>query len=214
MSVIVDRGLGLLVLVGLATVVVLASGERFSELRWPVILTFAGMCLAVWLAMHPGPRRMLRIEPLVARLPQAERLKSLDRALAIYARHPYQMLLATLLSVFNHLCIAGAVYTLGHAFGDRLSYLEYLGITSIANTVSSLPIAPSGLGVGEAAFGSLFHLLGAAPTLGVAISVTYRLLLMALGLAGGIFLLLPGGSAVRREIQTEGADAQRAGTRG
>jgi uncharacterized membrane protein YbhN (UPF0104 family) len=84
-----------------------------------------------------------------------------------------------------------------------MSFPAYLGITAIANTVSSLPIAPSGLGVGEVLIGYLFHLLGSSQPLGVAVSVTYRLLTVALNLSGGIFLLLPGGKEVRAEIEHE-----------
>ena len=112
---------------------------------------------------------------------------------------------AALLSALNHAFIAAGIYAIGYAFGDRLSWVEYLGITAIANTVSSLPVAPAGWGVGEATFGYLFHLLGSPASLGVAVSVTYRLLMMALGLAGGVFLLMPGARNVREELEAESA---------
>ncbi len=64
-----------------------------------------------------------------------------------------------------------------------------------------MPITPSGWGVGEWAFGSLFHVLASPSTLGVAVSVAYRLLSMLLGLAGGLFLLLPGGRDELKEMR-------------
>lgn len=199
-SVVVDRALGLLVLMGLAAGVVLLSGDRFAELRMPVVLAFLAALVVLWVMLHPGPRRWLRLSALLERMPQRERLKSIDRALRIYAEHPLEIALAVALSGLNHLCIAGSVFVLGHAFGDDLSYLEYLGIAAIANTISSVPVTPAGWGVGEWAFGSLFHVLGSSSTLGVAVSVAYRLLTMLIGLAGGLFLLMPGGRGVRREI--------------
>jgi len=202
-SVIVDRGLGLLVLVGLASLVVLVTGEQFGELRWPVLLCFAAMLLGIFLVLHPLPRRVLGISRLLERLPQREKLKSIERALREYAHHPGEMAFAVALSVVNHCGIAGAIMAIGHAFGDTMSFPAYLGITAIANTVSSLPIAPSGLGVGEVLIGYLFHLLGSSQPLGVAVSVTYRLLTVALNLSGGVFLLLPGGKEVRAEIEHE-----------
>jgi uncharacterized protein (TIRG00374 family) len=202
-TVIVDRVLGLIVLVGLASVVVLVTGDQFREMRWPVILCFVGMLLGVVLLMHPLPRRKLGISRLLERLPQREKLKSIERALQEYARHPGEMVFAVALSVVNHCGIAGAIMAIGHAFGDTMSFPAYLGITAIANTVSSLPIAPSGLGVGEVLIGYLVHLLGSSQPLGVAVSVTYRLLTVALNLSGGIFLLLPGGKEVRAEIEHE-----------
>ncbi len=209
MSVIVDRGLGLVVLIGLAACVTLLPASlmpspHFKELRLPVLLTFTGVLGGMWLVMHPWPRRMLRLDRLIEKLPQKERLRKLDGALRIYAHHPFEMTIAVLLSVINHASLAFGLYQLGHAFGDtQLSYLEYLGIASVANTISSIPIAPGGWGVGEAAYGSLFHLMGAPATLGIAVSVTYRLISVGLGLAGGLFLLMPGGRKVRDEIHEE-----------
>jgi uncharacterized protein (TIRG00374 family) len=202
-TVVVDRALGLLVLMGLAAIVVLLSGDRFAELELPVVLAFVAALIVLWVMLHPGPRRWLRLSALLERMPQRERLKAIDNALRIYAQHPLELLLAVVLSTLNHLCIGASIYTLGHAFGDDLSFLEYIGVAAIANTISSVPITPAGWGVGEWAFGSLFHVLGSPSTLGVAVSVAYRLLSAVPGLAGGIFLLMPGGRGVRREIEDE-----------
>jgi uncharacterized protein (TIRG00374 family) len=206
MSVIVDRGLGLVVLIGLAACVTLLpesviGSARFAELRVPIVLTFVGVCVGMWLVLHPLPRKVLKVERILDKLPQKERAKKLDRALRLYLHHPLELGWAVLFSVINHCSLAYGLYHLGHAFGDtQLGWLEYLGIASVANTISSIPIAPGGWGVGEAAYGSLFLLMGAPATLGIAVSVTYRLLSMGLGLAGGVFLLLPSGRKVRAEI--------------
>ena len=203
-SVVVDRGIGLVTLVGLAAGVVLFSSEAFADVRVAVLATFAAMVLVLLLAMHSAPRRILRLEGVLRRLPQQERLKSLDRALRIYADHPFEVAGAVLLSVANHALIATAIWQLGRAFGGtELGWTEYMGVTAIANVVSSLPVAPAGWGVGEFTFGYLFNLLGSLDTIGIAVSVTYRLLMMAIGLAGGLFLLMPSGRTVRQELETE-----------
>jgi len=203
-TVLVDRALGLLVLMGLAAVVVLVSHDRFAELKLPVVLTFLGVLLVLWILLHPASRRVLGISYVLERLPQQERLRAVERALRMYSEHPLDLLLAVVLSAGNHVCIGGSIAVLGHAFGNEsLNFLEYLGVAAIANTISSVPITPSGWGVGEWAFGSLFHVLGAPSTLGVAVSVTYRLLSMLLGLAGGVFLVMPGGRGVRKNLQDE-----------
>ncbi len=199
-TVIVDRALGLLVLMGIAAAVVLAAGPRFAELRVWVVMVFLAALLALWILLHPGPRRWMRVSALIERLPQKDRLKSVDQALRIYSEHPLELAIAVLLSAVNHTCIGACVYQLAHAFGDHLSFFEYLGVAAIANTISSVPVTPAGWGVGEWAFGSLFHLLGSSSTVGVAVSVAYRLLSTLVGLVGGLFLLMPGGRVVRREI--------------
>ena len=207
-TVVVDRAIGLLVLMALASIVVLVSGDRFAEMKLPVVGAFLAALVGIWILLHPGPRRWLRLSALLERMPQRERLKAVDQALRIYAQHPFEIAIAVVLSGLNHLCIGASIYTLGHAFGDDLSFLEYIGVAAIANTISSLPITPAGWGVGEWAFGSLFHVLGSPSTLGVAVSVAYRLLTAVPGLVGGIFLLLPGGRSVRREIE-EGEDERK-----
>jgi hypothetical protein len=63
----------------------------------------------------------------------------------------------------------------------------------VANLIGALPLAPGGWGVGELAFRGLFVMIGASPTLGVAVSVTFRLCQLAIALLGGLMLLLPGG---------------------
>jgi uncharacterized protein (TIRG00374 family) len=200
MSVVVDRVIGLLAMLALSTVVVFAGGEAFSRLRLPVALGMAGFVALLILLLDRRLRRWARFESLLARLPQGERLRKLDRALAHHLHHPGQAAAAFGLSIGNHLCVTAQIWTIGHAFGDDHSYIGYLGVVTIANTISSLPTTPGGIGVGEAAYGSLFALLGSIAGLGVATSLTYRLTNVVLGLAGGIFLLLPGGKRVRQEI--------------
>lgn len=208
MSVIVDRGLGLLVLIGLAVGVTWWPGSRFGEVRLAVLLTFVGILFGLWVFLAPLPRRILSIERLLARLPQKERIQALDRALRLYGSHPWKLGLAIVLSIANHAALAYALFVLGRAFGEtQLDYPEYLGVAAIANTVSSIPIAPGGWGVGEAAYGSLFHMLGAPATLGIAVSVTFRLLSMGMGLVGGLFLLMPGGRKMRAEIHEAEGEA-------
>jgi hypothetical protein len=58
-------------------------------------------------------------------------------------------------------------------------------------------------------FGWVFHVLGASSTLGIAVSITYRLLITAMNFSGGVFLLLPGGRGLRaegEELAAAGAD--------
>ncbi len=217
MSVIVDRALGLLVLIGLAVVAVWVSGERFHDivlwgkrfdLKVWVTVPFGIAIAGLFAVMHPWPRRLLHADALIEKLPQRERIRALDRALRLYSAHPVEMTFATLMSVMNHVCIAGGVYALGHAFGEQsLKPLEYVAIVALANVISSLPMTPGGWGVGEVVFGALFHVLGASTTLGIAVSITYRLLVTALNLSGGAFLLVPGGRSLREEGEELAAEA-------
>lgn len=204
MTVMVDRIVGLVAMAALATVAVFTNDHRFGELRLWVLAAFTAMVGGLFVFLNPTLRRWIRFEQILARLPQGRRLAQLDEALREYAHHPGQVALALALSCCNHLCATGAVYSIGHAFGDGLSYHDYLCITTIANTLTAVPISPGGLGVGEMLFGALFGVAGSSRLLGVATSFVYRLVMATLGLFGGVFLLLPGGAAVRREMREVG----------
>jgi len=212
MTVMVDRVLGLVAMALVASIAVYANDARFAHLRGWVLLALAAMVGGLTAVLHPTLRRWMRFDRILARLPQARRLGQLDAALREYAHHPREMALAILLSCANHLCATGAAFALGHAFGDGLSFHDYVCIVTIANTLTAVPISPGGLGVGEVLFGELFAVAGGMRLLGVATSFVYRLVLVAIGLFGGLFLLAPSGAAVRRELDDARPDAE--GTEG
>ncbi len=205
-SVVLDRLIGLVAMVLLAVAAIWTADDRFAPLRLWVAVALAVMVLGLGAFVSPTLRRLARVDRLLARLPQGRRLASLDEALRYQVARPGALVPALLLSFGNHLSSTAAIYWIGHAFGDGHGFHDYLCFTTVANTVSALPLSPGGLGVGEVAFGSLMALGGGLYMLGVATSLVYRLILTAMGLAGGIFLLLPGGAAVRREFAA-GRDA-------
>jgi uncharacterized protein (TIRG00374 family) len=192
-SVAVDRVLGLLSMALLAAVVILLSGEVFAAIRMPVLLFVAAGILGAVLVSSRALRRLLRFDRLLERLPFGKKLKELDEAVLLYSKHPGEIALALALSYANHAVSIFGVLALGRAFGDHvLSWERYLAITPVATIVSALPVAPGGWGVGEAAYAYLFQLLGASAAIGLACSVTFRLIQTVLGLCGGVFLVLPG----------------------
>ncbi len=206
-SVFVDRALGLVCLAVLAAVVLLVSSDdAFGEVRAPLfgLLGACALCLLVY--AHPLVRRRLPLGRLVDRLPMGDKLRSLDRALLVYLRHPLEMALAVLASFANHAVIVWAVICLGYGVGTtQVGVRDYFVVVPVANIVSSLPVAPGGWGLGEAAFGFLFERIGASATLGVAISVVFRLIQLGFGLIGGLFLLVPGAKDAVRRAEAEAA---------
>lgn len=200
-SVLVDRlmGIGTLVLMGAAVVVL--AGEEFRELRLPVLLVLAAGLGGALVYTSARLRRLVRFDALVARLPMAGAFKSLDDAVLLYSQRKRALFLAFLLSLANHGTVIAAVLVLSRAFGDReLGPLDMTAVVSVCNTASAVPIAPGGWGVGEMIYGYLYEMLGSSASLGVAVSVSYRLCMMVIGLAGGIFLLLPGARAELQDV--------------
>jgi len=202
--VVVDRIIGLVVLTLLAGVVILMLGEVFAELRLPVLILLLVSLVGAFAYVNPTVRRTLRFDSLLAKLPLGDKFKTLDEAILLYSRHPFELVWATLLSLGNHTFNIVGVFALGVAFGvSEVGFWDYMALVPVANIVSSVPIAPGGWGVGELAFRELFLMVGASATLGVAVSVTFRLCQMSLGLLGGLFLLLPGERVDLAQMETE-----------
>ena len=207
-SVIVDRVLGLGTLAGLATVVILFLGAPFDELRVPVALVLVAMVGGALVYINARLRQLVRFDALLERLPLSSKLKEVDAAIMAYTKHPGELVLALGFSLGNHFGAIAGVMSLSIAFGVGLSAIgwwDYVAIVPVANMVSSLPIAPGGWGVGEAVYGFLYSLLGQSVALGVAVSVSFRLCQILLGLLGGLYLLRPGAAA---EVQSVEAEAE------
>jgi uncharacterized protein (TIRG00374 family) len=202
-SIAVDRLLGLFVLALMAALVVLRLWDQMAAIRWPVLIGLAGGVLGALVYANRPLRRLVRFEHWIGRLPAGGLVKQLDEAVLIYSRHPLELLWAGLFSAGNHLAVFAAIFLLARSFGAAdLSPFEGFAVVSIGNIVSALPVAPGGWGVGEAAYGYLFEMLGSSRTLGLATSITFRLALMAVGLLGGLLLLLPGGRETLAEAQS------------
>ncbi len=207
MSVVLDRLIGLWGLIILAGTVIWFAGEALAPLRIWLSGALALSCCGMAFILSGGLRRKFGLDRLIARLPGHRRIERLEQAAQIFSRRPFELILAVFFSFGSQLGLIAGVFTIGHAFGDALSFPDYIGVVSIANVLSSIPISPSGWGVGEAAYHSLFELAGSVGALGVAVSVTYRLCAAAMSLVGGVFLIAPGGKRMRAEVREIDADS-------
>ena len=77
---------------------------------------------------------------------------------------------------------------IGKVIGSTLSWRFYGVLTPLGLLANALPIAPSGLGVGEAAFEYLYHQVGSS--FGGEIIALLRLMSIFWGLVGLPFYLL------------------------
>jgi uncharacterized membrane protein YbhN (UPF0104 family) len=202
-TVVIDRLVGLWALVLLGTSMIWWRGGDFELLRMPSLAILGLLTAGLVGVLAQGPRRLLGLDRWIEKLPQGERLKKLERAALLYRGHPLELLGSVLLSMGNHLAVIAAIFFIGRALGDNLDFAAYVGAVPVANLITALPISPAGWGVGEKAFGTLFDMMGASVAIGVAISLTFRLCNVVLGLLGGFLLLLPGGDQAR-QVAREG----------
>jgi uncharacterized membrane protein YbhN (UPF0104 family) len=196
-SIAFDRVLGLLCMAVLAAVAVLVSGETFAAIRTPVVAAAGAGVLLGAATMSRGLRRAVGLERLLARLPLASTIQKLDEAVLTYSTRPGELAACVLLSFLNHLCMITGILVLGRAFGDSvLPWSSYFAIAPVATIISAIPIAPGGWGVREAAYSSLFALLGGSAAIGLATSISFGLLQMSISLVAGLFLFAPGSARI------------------
>lgn len=200
-TVVADRVFGLWAMTLVALAAVSSGDERFASLRLPVAAAAAGLTLLWVLYTLEAPRRWLRLEERLARLPKGSLLVDLDSVGRDLAMRPRVVLSSLGLSVANHLVSGLAIFMLARGLGEQLSFHQILVISTVANTLSAIPLAPGGLGVGEILFGGLFRMGGGSWALGVGTSLAWRLELLGVGLIGGLASLLPGGRAMRQEFR-------------
>jgi uncharacterized protein (TIRG00374 family) len=210
-TVLADRVFGLIALALLAFVVILFSGGPFVALRTSLLVLIGVCVVGIALYSNRALRKKIGLSALVDRLPIGDKLRSLDRAALVYLRRPGPVALAFAFSFLNHVLVVLGAYYLGGATGvprSEVDLVQYFVLVPVANLIGALPLAPGGWGVGELAFSGLFKMIGASPTLGVAVSVTYRLCQLAIGLLGGVMLLMPGGRSAVRAAEAASASEE------
>ncbi|MDA0947800.1 MAG: lysylphosphatidylglycerol synthase transmembrane domain-containing protein [Planctomycetota bacterium] len=209
-SVAADRVFGLWAMTLVAAVAVLLGGEAFETLRLPVLGAAGGISFA-WFLYAFGPLGRVLGTGVLSRLPMGQRLARLEATGGGLARAVPTVLVALALSVLNHLACALSIWWVARGLGSQLGFVPVLVVSTVANTLSAIPLAPAGLGVGELLFGSLFELAGGSWAIGVASSLAWRLVLVALGLLGGAGALLPGGRELHRAFRDAAASEDPSG---
>lgn len=193
MSVLVDRLLGLFSLLVLSGLVLLFGGVNLEgapawllRVRSLVLLILALAVLLPMLYVSRRARRALGIDWLLAKLPFQDKVAAIDDALTVYRDHPGTVVAALLLSVVLQAAGVLSFWLIGMALGANLDLTEVYVAFPVVQTVSSLPLAPSGFGIGETLFGFFFRAFGSTATLGVATSIVFRLVTqIGVGLVGG-----------------------------
>lgn len=230
-SVIVDRIIGIVALALIAAVVIPFDFDRYRQVALGIYGFLGAAALGSVLVL--SRRVKARVRGLLDRSGRkggdgTGLLSKIDRAVSIY-RHRARMLCTALLMSFavHMLLILGISF-----FADALSHgaitpadlhggtaqqreaeLAALGslglrvhcsLIPIIMIISSLPIAPAGIGVGEVAFAHFYGLVGVAQSEATALSLTYRFTTIVISLFGGLLLL----TGRRDELATVQADSE------
>lgn len=130
--------------------------------------------------------RVLMIS-LLARIRLAEHAERLLQTVSAYRETPWTLIAAFALSLVIQIAVVAALVLLVMATGGSAITWAMILVIPFGHLANALPFTPGGLGVGEAAFATLFAAVGAAG--GAEAILAWRVLTSVLDLAGGGILM-------------------------
>jgi uncharacterized protein (TIRG00374 family) len=120
-------------------------------------------------------------------------MKSLTRlvnALELYRRNRLSIILAIVLSVLIHICLALNLYLIGAGVNEHLLGLRhYFLAVPVANAVAAIPLTPGGIGTRDATIALLFNAMQASPEKAGVVPVVLSLIILFWGLVGGMMFV-------------------------
>ncbi|MCS6992225.1 MAG: flippase-like domain-containing protein [Anaerolineales bacterium] len=165
------------------------------------LVNMAGMSLTaplglyqIWLAAPPAASAVLSAGMVASPFHTIRQktwhfLRRTLESLAFWLQKPGFLFLALLAGLANMLCLFGANYVLLRALGADLAAWRVIGIYSLAYFVGLIPISINGYGWQELTSSALLAGLGGVvPSLGAAVAVFNRLLMMIASLPGAFTL--------------------------
>lgn len=168
MSSLVDRLTGLvgLLVIALAVLALIPSQHQFW-IGFIVITALALAFLGVFVAVQFQGifRKLISIFPSPMEGLLMKIFDTIVGALENYWNCKLDLIAAIALSVFQYVFVLESLHLLGGAMEiTGLSWIGYI-VSGVAGLfANAIPISPGGLGIGEAAFGQIAHLLEYQPT--------------------------------------------------
>jgi len=209
-TLVIDRAIGLLALL-LAPLLIAAAGHnlipRTAPLRGMVsaaALGLVGLITVLVVAAHPdGPVRRV-VTWAVGRSRMGLHVERVFESIRVHRRNRRIVLGAVALSLLIQALVIAAIQLILLANGARSPNWAAALLTPFGMLANALPLTPGGLGVGEAAFESLF--LFAGVTGGAEAILSWRVLTTLIDLCGGL-VLVAGRTDVRMMCRAAGPSA-------
>ncbi len=202
LSVFVDRVLGLYAMVTVGAIaggVLLMEGEKDTLLITLIVIAlmaWVGIPIVAFL-LYFVVQQNGKVQRFLASEPEGKVQNIVFRivkSIGLYLRTPGKIFQAFILSLMIQVFVVVSISLLGGALNlEGMPIIGYAFAILWGTLSNLLPLTPGGIGVGEAAFGSVSHLLmGGSLGMGVAtVFLAYRLLSMVATLPGLVIWLFP-----------------------
>ncbi|MGY8700703.1 MAG: lysylphosphatidylglycerol synthase transmembrane domain-containing protein [bacterium] len=167
MTLLIDRivGLfGLIVMAFLALVLnleLILSQERLHSLAWMITVLFGGTVVFYAIAVFPFKEGRDPFIRLFQRLPAKKISLKVYSAFKSYQHQKSTLLLTLLLAIGIHTLIALLFFQVANLMGlKEMELATQFFLMPIGLITVAIPLAPGGIGIGHAAFESLYQLAG------------------------------------------------------
>lgn len=171
LTIILDRILGLLGLLGLTLLLIPTQWTRLQEneetrlVGWLVLLTLmAGFSGLLFFMFMPWGRLPEKVKRLWQRVPGRSLASTLHDAMQLYRKQWPVSTGAYALSLLVHVINLACGYWIACALGMVVHFGVMMVVLGIGLTISSVPLTPGGLGVREGSFVILFQIFGLTAT--------------------------------------------------
>jgi uncharacterized protein (TIRG00374 family) len=196
-SVLVDRILGLYGMVLLAILTMLANltfvlqNNSLTGVLFSSFFLWLGMTAFIAGSLSRTLKEGLKVKQRLEKLPLGSKLYSIYDAFHSYRNHLGAVVAAVALSLCAQVIAVFFMIFVGARLGaDNLEWSTYFFSVPIGFIVSSFPIAPAGVGVGQYAFLVLFELYSGIKTnIGQTVITAFQVFQFLWGLVGGFFYL-------------------------
>lgn len=193
---LIDRAVGLLVLVAFGSAVIIYRFHLFFDHignRWMGYLMISFLAGAVILLVLLLRKNLFEHWPLFQRWEQQTALGATFRrvydALFLFHRQPRALVVAVALSFLNMTLLTLACLCIGVSLGIDLRVRDYFTVFPVITVLSSLPLTPGGLGVREGLFVEQLNTLGVAAVMALPLSLLTYLGGLVMSLLGGLIFL-------------------------
>jgi len=192
-TVLMDRLVGTLALVGLALVTTLPAVDRFHlSLIYLVLASFFALSvLVLWAVFHPALLPM--VERLLGRVGLSglkPGLEDLAGRLGRFRGQRRLLLVLFLVATVTQVSRIGVHVLVSRALGLHIALPYFFLFVPLLAVIVSLPISLNGIGVREGAGVVLFGLVGVSRAQAFSLQFTTYLVAVAVSLVGGVVFLV------------------------
>ena len=190
---VIDRVIGMFTMLLLPLLIaplamgLLTQAKILVPLLWGAAAICLGMCISTMLILTPHFMGYRFVQWIIRHPRLGLYAKRIFETVRMCGRHRTQVGIAIALSLFSQSLVIAVIILIIRAMEATPVSFDASLLIPFGLVANALPITPGGLGVGEAAFETLFSFAGY--TMGAETMLGWRLLMMMSGLIGLLFYI-------------------------